>query len=129
MTDEHLTALYRRYIACCNAHRFDDLAEFVAPEVVINGTDRGLDAYAENLRGVVRGFPDFHWDVRHILVDPPWVAVHLLDTGTHSATFLDVPATGRPVSTREFAFYRFDAGLIAEVWGDAFGVQLLHQVR
>jgi hypothetical protein len=22
-----------------------------------------------------------------------------------------------------------DAGLIAEVWGDAFGVQLLHQVR
>ncbi len=129
MTDEHLTALYRRYIACCNAHRFDDLAEFVAPEVVINGTDRGLDAYAENLRGVVRGFPDFHWDVRHILVDPPWIAVHLLDTGTHSATFLDVPATGRPVSTREFAFYRFDAGLIAEVWGDAFGVQLLHQVR
>jgi predicted ester cyclase len=129
MTDQDLAALYRRYNACCNAHRFDDLAEFVAPDVVVNGTDHGLDAYAENLRSVVRGFSDFHWDVRHILVDPPWIAVHLFDTGTHGATFLDVPATGRSVTTREFAFYRIDAGLIVEVWGDAFGVQLLHQVR
>jgi predicted ester cyclase len=129
MTKDDLAALYRRYIACCNAHRFDDLAEFVARDVVVNGTDHGLEVYAENLRGVVRGFPDFHWDVQHILADPPWIAVHLLDTGTHGATFLDVPATGRSVRTREFAFYRVEAGLIAEVWGDAFGVQLLHQVR
>jgi len=129
MTRDELTGFYDRYNACCNAHRFEDLAEFVAPDVVINGAEHGLDTYAENLRGVVRGFPDFHWEVRHVLVDPPWIAVRLQDTGTHAATFLDVPATGRTVATEEFAFYRIVAGLIAEVWGTAFGDRLLHQIR
>ena len=30
MTDEDLAAFYRRYNACCNAHRFDDFGAFVA---------------------------------------------------------------------------------------------------
>src|SRR3954451_16221361 len=117
MTDGSLAAFYRRYNACCNAHRFDDLAEFVAPDVVINGTDRGLDVYAENLRVVARASPDFHWELRHLLVDPPWIAAHLADTGTHRGAFFGVPATGRSVGTRELALYRVDAGRIAEVWG------------
>jgi predicted ester cyclase len=129
MTDDGLAGFYRRYNACCNEHRFEDLPQFVAHDVVINGTDRGLDMYAENLRYVVRGFPDYHWELRHLLADPPWIAVHLDDTGTHRGQFLGVPATGRSVSTREFAFYRIDADRIAEVWGTAFGEELLQQVR
>jgi predicted ester cyclase len=61
MTDNGLAAFYRRYNACCNEHRFEDLAEFVPHEVMINGTDRGLDAYAQGLRAVVRAIPDYHW--------------------------------------------------------------------
>jgi len=128
MTEEDLAAFYRRYIARCNEHRFDDLAEFVAPDVVINDSDRGLDAYTEGLRIVARAFPDYHWELRHLVVDPPWMAAHLDDTGTHRARFLGVPATGRSVSTPEFAFYRVDAGRIAEVWGTAFGLDLLRQI-
>jgi predicted ester cyclase len=129
MGHNELAAFYRRYNACCNAHRFEDLAEFVADDVVINGTDRGLDTYAGNLRAVVRSFPDYHWALRHLLVDPPWIAVHLTDTGTHRGSFNGVQATGRAVSTPEFAIYRVAAGRIAEVWGMAFHVQLLEQIR
>jgi hypothetical protein len=42
MTNNELAAFYRR----CNEHRFEDLAELVARDVAIDGTDRGLDAYA-----------------------------------------------------------------------------------
>ena len=42
---------------------------------------------------------------------------------------LGVPATGRSVSTEEFAFYRIDAAQIAEVWGTGLVEQLLHQIR
>ena len=63
------------------------------------------------------------------MVDAPWIAAHLTDTGTHRQPFMDVPATGRSVSTEEFAFYRVDAGRIAEVWGTAFHVHLLEQLR
>jgi predicted ester cyclase len=129
MTDDGLAAFYRRYNTCCNEHRFDDLAEFVAPDVVIDGIERNLDAYAEALRAVIRAFPDYRWELRHLLVDPPWIAAHFADTGTHRGPFIGVPATGRPVSTQEFAFYRVDAGRIAEVWGTADNLHLLQQLR
>jgi steroid delta-isomerase-like uncharacterized protein len=129
MTDDGLAAFYRRYNACCNEHRFEDLAEFVARDVAIDGTERGLDAYAAELRAVVRSFPDYHWELRHLLVDSPWIAARFTDTGTHRGSFLGVPATGRSVAVPEFAFYRVDAGQIAEVWGSAFHVHLLEQLR
>jgi predicted ester cyclase len=129
MTDDGLAAFYRRYNACCNEHRFVDLAEFVARDVAIDGTERGLDAYAAELRAVVRSFPDYHCELRHLLVDSPWIAARLTDTGTHRGPFLGVPATGRSVAVPEFAFYRVDAGRIAEVWGSAFHVHLLEQLR
>ena len=128
MTDDELAAFYRRYNECCNQHRFEDLAEFVARDVVANGTERGLDAYAEGLRAVVRAFPDYRWELRHLVIDPPWIAVHLRDTGTHRAPFLGVEATGRVVRTAEFAVYRVDAGRIAEVWGMDFHIPLLDQL-
>ncbi|HEY7622533.1 MAG TPA: ester cyclase [Solirubrobacteraceae bacterium] len=129
MTENGLAAFYRRYNACCNEHRLDDLGQFVASDVVINGTDRGLDPYTEWLRAVVRAFPDYHWELRHILVDPPWVAAHLTDTGTHRGPFLGVAATGRSVGVEEFAFYRIGTEQITEVWGSGFAEQLLQQLR
>jgi steroid delta-isomerase-like uncharacterized protein len=129
MTNDELAALYRRYNACCNEHRFDDLAEFVARDVAIDGTERGLDAYAAELRAVVRAFPDYRWELRRLVIDAPWIAAHLTDTGTHRETFHGVPASGRSVAVAEFAFYRVDAGRIAEVWGSGFHVHLLEQLR
>jgi predicted ester cyclase len=41
-----LAASYRRYNACCNEHRCDDLGEFVARDVVIDDAPGGLEAYA-----------------------------------------------------------------------------------
>jgi predicted ester cyclase len=128
MTDHDLAGFYRRYNACCNEHRFDDFAEFVSPDVMINGADGGLEAYAENLRSIVRAFPDYRWELRHLLIDPPWIAAHVADTGTHRAPFQGVPATGRVVRTQECAFYRVHDGRIVEVWGTAFDVHLLQQV-
>lgn len=129
MTNDELAGLYRRYNACCNEHRFEDLAEFVALDVAIDGIDRGLDAYAAELRAVVHAFPDYRWGLRRLVVDAPWIAAHFTDTGTHREAFRGVPPTGRSVAVPEFAFYRVEAGRIAEVWGSAFHVHLLEQLR
>ena len=64
-----------------------------------------------------------------LLVDRPWIAAHFADTGTHRGPLLGVAATGRSVSTQEFAFYRVDAGRIAEVWGTADDLRLVQQLR
>ena len=129
MINSELAAFYRHYNACCNEHRFEDLGEFVARDVAIDGTDCGLDAYAEELRTVVQAFPDYRWELRRLVVDAPWIAAHFTDTGTHRGAFLGIPATGRSVAAPEFAFYRVDAGQIAEVWGSGFHAHILEQLR
>jgi predicted ester cyclase len=122
-------AFYRAYLSRCNKHRFDELVEFVAGDVVVDGEPRGLAGYAAALRAVVDGFPDYHWDLRQLLVDGDRLAAHLHDTGTHRGEYLGVPGTGRRVTAEEYAFYRLRDGRIAEVWGTADNLALLRQMR
>jgi predicted ester cyclase len=124
-----LASFYRRYNARCNAHDFDALGEFVDDDVEVNGARQGLHAYVKGLESVIRAFPDYRWDLRHLFVDGSWVSAHFLDSGTHRGEFLGVPATGRTVSIQEFAVYRVDRGKIAEVWVAADNLHLLDQLR
>ena len=80
-------------------------------------------------QAVVAAFPDYRWDLRHVLVDGEWVSGHFIDTGTHRGTFLGVPATGRAVTAQEFAVYRVPNGRIAEVWGTADDLAILEQLK
>jgi predicted ester cyclase len=105
-----LEVLYRRYLQCCNEHRFDELGEFVDENVEVNGAGQGLRGYAEGLGAVVGALPDYHWDLRHLLVDGCWLCAHLVGTSTTAA--------GRSVSIQEFAMYRVAGGRIIEAWGD-----------
>jgi predicted ester cyclase len=77
---------------------------FVAARRGIDGTERGLDAFAAEMRAVVRAFPDYRWEWRRIVVAAPWIAAHLTDTGTHHEAFRGVEATGRSVVVPECAF-------------------------
>jgi aspartyl-tRNA synthetase len=118
-------AFYRRYNERCNAHEFASLGEFVADDVEVNGDQVGLARYVAGLEQVGKAFPDYRWDLRHLLVDSPWIAAHFADSGTHRGTFLGIDATGRRVSTQEFAFYRLDDDKIAEVWVTADDLELV----
>ena len=125
MDIEELKRWYRSYNEVCNAHRFDELAGFVADDVVVNGEPTGLVAYQEGLAAVVAAFPDYRWDLRHLVVEGDWIAAHFVDTGTHLGTFRGLAATGRAVTTQEFAMYRVADGRIAEVWVTADNAPLL----
>ena len=116
---------YRRYNEVCNAHRFDDLGSFVAGDVVVNGEPQGLDGYVTGLRAVVDAFPDYRWDLRHLVVEGPWIAAHFVDTGMHQGEFRGVRPTGRRVTTQEFAMYRAVQERIVEVWVTADNAALL----
>lgn len=105
-----LNAFYRRYLQRCNEHRFDELEDFVAEEVAINGRRQSRREYGLGLRQVIDLFPDFHWTLCQLLIDGNALAARLDDVGT--------AATGQRVAIREFATYRIDDGRIGAVWGD-----------
>lgn len=116
MDRAELEAFYRRYIARCNAHRFDELGEFVAADV--NGPAEGLQRYVDGLWDVVRAFPDYRWDPQEVLVDGERLAVRLRAGGTHRGAFRGVEPTGRRVSTQELVMYHVEGGRITRCWGD-----------
>lgn len=132
MTAEEMKAFYHRYIVCCNAHDLGGLSEFVAEEVIDNGRAQGLAqglaGYRESLGRVVVAFPDYHWQLDHLLAEGDWLAAHLTGSGTHRGEFLGVAASGQTVAAREFAFYRLRDGKIAEIWGAADNLELLRQI-
>lgn len=120
---------YADYLRYCNEHRFDELADFVHDGVVVNGEPVGLLGYAAGLHAVVEAFADYHWQLRHLLVDGAWLAAHLHDTGTHTGSRWGIAATGATIATEELALYRLRDGRIAEVWVTADDLGVLRQLQ
>ncbi|MFC9690902.1 hypothetical protein ACFTSF_20290 [Kribbella sp. NPDC056951] len=52
-------AFYRGYLQRCNEYRFDELGEFVAEDVEVNGLPSGITPYGDGLRSVVDSYPNF----------------------------------------------------------------------
>jgi len=110
MDRAELETFYRRYLGRCNEHRFDQIGEFVDADVQVNDQAWGVAKYIEGQQAVIEVFPDFHWDLRKLLVDGHWLVARLIDTGT--------TRDGRRVTTQEFAIYDVSGGRIRAVWGD-----------
>ena len=124
-----LATWYGRYNEICNSHRFALLADYVHRDVRVNGEVQGLESYVSGLESVVAAFPDYRWELQHLVVSRDWLAAHFRDSGHHVGTFLGVPPSGRRIETQEFAFYRVARGLIVEVWVAADNLRLLEQIR
>jgi predicted ester cyclase len=126
-----LLALYRRYLSVCNDHRFARLTELVAPLVVVNGHEKRVDEYIADLDRVALAFPDFRWELQRAVVEPPWLAVHLRDTGTAAprGPGTGSSADGAPWETDEFAMYQIRDGRIVEVWAAADNARIPHAPR
>lgn len=122
-------SFYESYLKRCNQHRFSELDKFVAAEVAVNGIRVGLDGYQAGLRSVVDAFADYHWSLRRLMEEPPWLSVLLHDTGTHTGARWGIAPTGRRIRTHEIAFYRFEQGKIAEVWVTADDLHVIDQLR
>ncbi|WP_020393150.1 ester cyclase [Kribbella catacumbae] len=128
MDREQLAGFYRRYIQCWNDRRLDELREYVADDVRVNDAEQDPERYVAGMEDVFSAFPDFHWDLRHLLIDGDWISAHFTVTGTHQGTFLGVPASGRAIVAQEFAVYLIGDGKIAEVWGATDHLTILNQL-
>jgi predicted ester cyclase len=122
--DAEIFEMYTAYLAACNARDWAGVAGFVQPVVLVNGVERNTAQYVDDIRKTVAVFPDYVWEIRHVVGRTPWLAVHLHDRGTRHQPFLGAPGDRSPVETDEFAMYRIAEGRIAELWGTADNARL-----
>ncbi|MEV6842997.1 ester cyclase [Actinoplanes sp. NPDC051411] len=124
MNDDAILEMYIAYLAACNDRDWGSIAGFVHSSVLVNGVQRTRKQYVDDIRKTVAVFPDYAWELRHVVQQAPWLAVHLHDTGTRHQMFLGVPGDLSPVETHEFAMYRIADRRITELWGTADNARL-----
>jgi predicted ester cyclase len=113
---EKLRSLYLSYLECCNEHDVDRMASFYTSTIKVNDMPMGPAGVAAQFAPLFSAFPDWHWEMRHLVVDGDYIALHFTVTGTHRGSFQGIKATGRRVTTVEFTLYRLEDDKFAEVW-------------
>jgi predicted ester cyclase len=104
------------------------MATFYAPTIKVNGVAMEPSAVTAQFVPTIAGFPDWHWDMQHIVIDGDDIVVHFTATGTHQGTFEGIEATGRPVTISQFTLYRLKGEKFAEVWDLVDMQALMHQI-
>ncbi len=116
--------MYTSYLAACNERDWEGVASFVHLSVLVNGVRLTQQEYVADIKKTITVFPDYAWELRRAVEQPPWLAVHLHDTGTRHLAFLGAPGDQSAVVTDEFAMYRIVDQRIAELWGTADNARL-----
>lgn len=111
-----LAGLYRAYIACLNAQDWPALGRFVHDDARHNGRRFGLAGYRAMLEQDFREIPDLRFEIGLLVSEPPHVASRLLFDCTPTGRFLGLDVGGRRIAFTENVFYRFEDGLIIDVW-------------
>lgn len=90
---------------------------------------RGRDSFKARARAVRSAFTDVTVTVDQLVAEGDSIAWRWTLTGTHTATFLDVAATGKKVVLRGVNFQRLRDGRVVEHWTLADIAGLARQLR
>lgn len=103
-----------------NRSTFDFLDGRTAAEIPFhhNGTTHSVTP--GSLPGLVEmwraAFPDLTMEIRHVIAQGDLVAVALTVRGTHLGSWAGHEASGSEVSVEEMMVFRFEDGVLAEMW-------------
>lgn len=122
-------ALVRRLYEEENRHNIDIVDELMSPDFVMHGD--ALNPYQKGLESVKQGvlmtqeaFPDMVVEIEDMVAAGDKVMVRLRWTGTMTAPFMGMPASGKKMSWTAIATNRIENGKIVERWfnSDVFGM-------
>jgi predicted ester cyclase len=80
--EEH-RSLYLSYLEYCNKHDLDGMASFYKSTMRVNDVPMDRAAVAAQFPPLFSAFPDWHWEIRNLVVDGDYIAGHFTVTGTH----------------------------------------------
>lgn len=94
------------------------------------GRDSGNAAYKAGIAELYEAFPDFEGVTEDLVIDPATgkVAIRWTATGTHTAPYFGVAATGKQINFTGIEIIRVVEDRIVERWGEWDGIALLEQL-
>ncbi len=129
MSTEKNKQIVRRFIEeAINKGDVDASGDYMAEDVIelapFPGQGPGLSGLKDVLREMLLAFPDMRWTVEEQIAEADKVLTCFIWTGTHSAPFFGVPATGNPVTVWGMVIDRLENGKVKEtrILMDALGL-------
>jgi predicted ester cyclase len=88
-------------------------------------------AYKTGVTELFKAFPDFFARTDDLVIDPisGKVAIRWCATGTHSAEFFGIPATGKKIKFNGIEILRIESDRIVERWGEWDGISIWEQLK
>lgn len=115
-----------------NGGRLEKLDDLVnsnfAERCPLPGLAADIGGLRDRLQLLHRAFPDFHSKILHLIAEDDKVVAYVESTGTHKATFLGLPPSGRRFTIQEVQIFRIVDGKMAEHWQVADFYALLQQL-
>ncbi len=81
-----------------------------------DGTWNGIAGVTNEINDWKQIFPDWNEEIVDVIVENDKVVTRYKATGTHSATYEGIDATGTKIEIYEVSIYRIKDGKIAEQW-------------
>jgi steroid delta-isomerase-like uncharacterized protein len=78
--------------------------------------ETGRDGLRELVAEWRSAFPDLEFTINSLVAEGDVVAVHLTYRGTHLGPWRGLEPTGRRIEVGEMMFFRFESGVLAEMW-------------
>lgn len=95
--------------------RADDLVALDFVELdPLPGQQQGRQGLKDVIGGMRAAFPDIHWVMDEMVAEGDKVVSRFTWTGTHRATFLGIPLTGRKVTVKGVVIDRLADGKMAD---------------
>lgn len=95
-----------------NERKFELLKDLVSEEYPGANGLRSAEAFQAPIRQLLKGFPDAQWNIQQVIAEDNHVFVSWKLEGTHSGTWLNIPATGKKVSGAAMGVYELKDGKV-----------------
>ena len=104
MSEQDNARLAEQAIAAINERNLDKYVQLLDESFVMETETqpapvRGRDAVRQMLQAYFQGIPDFRIEIEQIIASGDYVVTRSHVTGTHTGTFMGIPATNRKIDT------------------------------
>jgi steroid delta-isomerase-like uncharacterized protein len=117
---EENKAVVRSFVSAWNEKDFDRFDDLMADDAILTVGGSTVSCSPAATRAIadhwVNGFPDYRFELIHLVAEGDLVAALMPFSGTQVGAVLDLPATGRTVRVSEMVFFRIRDGKIVEAW-------------
>jgi predicted SnoaL-like aldol condensation-catalyzing enzyme len=99
-------------------HDLTMLDECMRDDYIQHNADvaQGKKGFVEFFTETFKVIPDFKYTLRKIVAEGDLVFMHCTTTGTHTGTWIGMPATGNKLNFDVVDMFRLQDGMIAEHW-------------